>query len=90
MKQIHFRIMCVRWRRRSRKQKVKFEVMVLSIGDCYKCGEQVLEGTQWDISMKLGFTCDKCLKAKRESHKSYEDNAKWLKQYSRTVSKQLN
>lgn len=53
----------------------------MKIGDCYKCGEPVQECTQWDISTKLGFTCEDCNQKRKNDHATYLENAKWLKEH---------
>jgi hypothetical protein len=63
--------------------------MILTIGDCNKCSEQVQEGTRWDISIELGFTCENCNKTRVESRKSYIENANWMKKHNYKVSEQL-
>lgn len=63
--------------------------MNLTIGECHKCSEQVKECTQWDIT-ELGFICAICNKEKSQSQRTYIENAAWLKEHNRQVSKQLN
>lgn len=65
------------------------EVINLTIGECNRCGDQVKECTQWDVSIELGFTCENCNKPNIKSHKSYMENAAWFKEYNREISKQL-
>lgn len=57
----------------------------MTIGDCYKCGDPVQEGTRWDISISLGFTCEKCGKDKAEANKTYKENARWLKDHNNKI-----
>lgn len=51
----------------------------MRIDECYKCGEPVYEGTKWEVSIELGFTCEGCLANKIKSEQSYLENAAWLK-----------
>ncbi|WP_313893879.1 hypothetical protein [Psychrobacillus sp.] len=62
----------------------------MKIGDCHKCGEPVMECTEWDISLSLGFTCEACNKQNVNAHERYVENAAWLKEHNRKVNKQLN
>lgn len=61
----------------------------MTIGECHKCGEQVQEGTVWDISNELGFICETCIKTKLLSHGSYLEDAAWLKEHNFKTNKQL-
>ena len=59
----------------------------MTIGECHKCGEQVQEATNWDVSLSLGFTCENCNK---RVFQTMQEGAKWLKENNRQVSKQIN
>jgi len=60
----------------------------LTIGECFKCSEQVKECTQWDIT-EQGFICENCNQAKSASHRAYKENATWLKEHNRQINNQL-